>query len=249
MLGDDATALPLISAVKLRRSDGPLYRQVEARLRGTILSGELAEGALLPTEAALAANFGVSLITVRQALRELQAAGLVQKRAAKPAIVAAPTPRRINTIEDVAAAASGAKLEIASYAPRRDAGAAQALALPPDTLMPCLRGRMLVGTTPMTAITIHFPPDIGQQLRRENFDDVVVFRSVERALGITLSGARVTVSAEVADRALARQLGIAPGAAVLAVHLLYLDRNGRPVERTVAKHRADLYSMQYELRG
>lgn len=233
---------------KLRRSDGPLYRQLEARLREGILSGRLAEGAELPTEGALAAEYGVSLITVRQALRELQGAGLVRKRAAKPALVA-PAPRRMTTIEDVAAAAAGARLEIAAYAPHRDAEAAQALGLPPETSMPCLRGTLLAGATPTTAITIHFPPVIGQRLRREDFDDVVVFRSVERRLGIRLSGARVTVSAELADRALARQLGIAPGAAVLVSRLLYLDLQGQPVERTVAKHRADLYSVQYELRG
>ena len=42
-------------------------------------------------EADLAEHFGVSLITVRQALRELEADGLIRKRSAKPAVVADPS--------------------------------------------------------------------------------------------------------------------------------------------------------------
>ena len=50
-------------------------------------------GTPLPREADLAESFQVSLITVRQALRDLEAEGLIQKRAAKPAIVADPSAR------------------------------------------------------------------------------------------------------------------------------------------------------------
>ena len=72
----------------LDRADGKLYRQIAERLRGAITDGQLPVGTELPTEAALAEGFGVSLITVRHALRELEAEGLVAKRPAKPATVA-----------------------------------------------------------------------------------------------------------------------------------------------------------------
>lgn len=51
--------------------------QIEAQLKATILAGDLAKGARLPSETALAAEFGASRNTVRQALRSLNDAGLI----------------------------------------------------------------------------------------------------------------------------------------------------------------------------
>ncbi|NJP41854.1 GntR family transcriptional regulator [Actinacidiphila epipremni] len=42
--------------------------------------GELCKGAALPSEATLTARFGVSRWTVRQALTELETAGLIETR-------------------------------------------------------------------------------------------------------------------------------------------------------------------------
>ena len=55
----------------------PLSLQVAQQLRERIVSGGLAVGDPLPTEASLAEQFGVSRPTVREALRILQSAGLV----------------------------------------------------------------------------------------------------------------------------------------------------------------------------
>jgi DNA-binding FadR family transcriptional regulator len=54
------------------------YEQVAARLRGEIHDGVLAEGARLPNEVVLAAQFGVSRATVREALRLLAAQSLIR---------------------------------------------------------------------------------------------------------------------------------------------------------------------------
>ncbi len=49
----------------------PLYRQIADRIREQIARGELKPGDALPTESALQTEFGVSRVTVRQALRQL----------------------------------------------------------------------------------------------------------------------------------------------------------------------------------
>ena len=53
------------------------YRRIAAELREKIERGELQPGAMLPSEAALMGQYGVSRGTARQALIELQGAGLV----------------------------------------------------------------------------------------------------------------------------------------------------------------------------
>jgi DNA-binding FadR family transcriptional regulator len=54
------------------------YEQVADQLRELIMSGEIAPAQRLPNEAALAAQFGVSRPTIREALRELSAMSLIR---------------------------------------------------------------------------------------------------------------------------------------------------------------------------
>src|SRR5439155_1326580 len=65
---------------KGERERRPLPLQVYARLRARIIAGEDLPGARLPSEADLAKSFGVSRVTVREALRLLQREGLLVAR-------------------------------------------------------------------------------------------------------------------------------------------------------------------------
>src|SRR5260370_16297689 len=66
----------------------PKYQQVLDTIKTDILSGRYQPGKKLPSEAALLKRFGTSRITVGRALRELQQAGLVQRRAGSGTFVA-----------------------------------------------------------------------------------------------------------------------------------------------------------------
>lgn len=58
----------------------PAYRQVAAALTDHILAKQLRDGERLPSELALARQFGVNRSTVREALRELESLGLLARR-------------------------------------------------------------------------------------------------------------------------------------------------------------------------
>jgi GntR family transcriptional repressor for pyruvate dehydrogenase complex len=58
----------------------PAYRKVAAAIGARVLSRQLREGERLPPETELARQFGVNRSTVREALRELESRGLVQRR-------------------------------------------------------------------------------------------------------------------------------------------------------------------------
>jgi GntR family transcriptional repressor for pyruvate dehydrogenase complex len=74
------------------------YEQVADQLRDLIMSGELVPAQRLPNEAALAAQFGVSRPTIREALRELSALSLIRttKGASGGSFVTVPTPDHIS---------------------------------------------------------------------------------------------------------------------------------------------------------
>jgi GntR family transcriptional regulator len=59
---------------------GPLYRRVQDALRGAIETSLLKPQDALPPERDLAADFGVSRITVRKALDALVAEGLLTRK-------------------------------------------------------------------------------------------------------------------------------------------------------------------------
>lgn len=68
----------------------PAYLQVQQAIEAEILSGALAEGALLPTESALCEQFGVTRSTVREGIRLLETSGLVVRGPAKRLVVRRP---------------------------------------------------------------------------------------------------------------------------------------------------------------
>ncbi len=61
-----------------------------ARLRRMIFDGELAPGAKLPPERELQAMLGVSRVSVREALHQLELQGLVDRRPGRGTVVVAP---------------------------------------------------------------------------------------------------------------------------------------------------------------
>ena len=134
----------------LGRSNGPLYRQLADILRVPIGDGTFPVGGELPKEAAIAEHFGVSLITVRQALRDLEADGLIKKRSTKPAVVAARSPSvnlswKFKNFADIAAFTHDARLTIKSY--RREASPVleKVFGLDKGERGFCLRAVLIVG--------------------------------------------------------------------------------------------------------
>src|SRR5579872_6774040 len=89
---------PKIETISPRKSD-PIRRQslsaaVVERLRDKILSGELREGEQLRQDA-IAAEFQISRIPVREALSHLAAEGLINIVANRGAVVSALSPEEI----------------------------------------------------------------------------------------------------------------------------------------------------------
>jgi GntR family transcriptional repressor for pyruvate dehydrogenase complex len=70
----------------------PAYARLAESIRARILERELAPGSALPTETELARQFAVNRSTVREALRNLQSAGLLERRGGgKKLFVSRPT--------------------------------------------------------------------------------------------------------------------------------------------------------------
>src|SRR4051812_18366086 len=93
MLSVDATppneTLPQAAVLGRRVRVARAYEQLAEALRESINAGTLGEGARLPSEARIAEQAGVSRSTVREALRMLQEAGLIERASPKVMVVSA----------------------------------------------------------------------------------------------------------------------------------------------------------------
>ena len=244
-------AIDILPRRTLLRAQGPLYRQLADILREPIVNGSFPVGGELPKEAVIAERFGVSLITVRQALRDLEADGLIRKRSAKPAVVTSASPPvtlswTFKNFNDMAAFTKDASLKIKSYRQESSPVLQRHFGLGKDEQGYCLRSMLMVGKQRKAQITTYFPPLIGAQLTKADFNDVLIFRAVQRRLNIRMAVAHCTVRAEIADETVAADLHVAVGSAILAVEMLYQSADQTNVEFSIARHPADMFSITYD---
>jgi DNA-binding GntR family transcriptional regulator len=74
-------------------ADTPAYRRIADTIAVGIQGGTYPPGSMLPSEAALAEEYGVSRPTVRQGLAELRATGVIRVENGRGAFVADPAHR------------------------------------------------------------------------------------------------------------------------------------------------------------
>jgi DNA-binding GntR family transcriptional regulator len=93
--------------------DAALVDRLAATIQARVLSGEFASGSRLRQES-LATEFGVSRTPVREALRKLQAAGVVQLEPRRGARVRGPTAREVREAYEVRAELEGLAAALAA---------------------------------------------------------------------------------------------------------------------------------------
>lgn len=130
-------------------ADMPAYRRIAAAVTAAIQAGDYPPGAPLPSEAALADQYGVTRPTVRQGLAELRATGAITVINGRGAFVADPSVRA-EVRPDVAALRR--ERDTAWAMASREAGAvARVLALADDLDtegLPEVADRIRVAVTP-----------------------------------------------------------------------------------------------------
>jgi len=231
-----------------------LYARVQSSLREAIRSGELKAGMLLPSEKELQALHGVSRITVRRALDELEREGLVIRSRGRQARVVEPLVSAARTeIEDDLAAilelVRGTQARVLAFKWRLPDRAIQArLDTPADEpVLQIDRVRSIAGR-PILHTTAHMPAWVGTRLRRESLSERTMLDTLAQS-GIQLAAAAQEMHAAPCPAALAPLIRLSRGDPVFVIERLVSDKDGRPVQHLMATFRWDSFSYRITSTG
>ncbi len=235
-----------------RLSPQPMYAQIKTELRSRILDGRYKPHERLPSVSELIALFGVSRITVRQALGDLQREGLLFKIHGKGTYVSKPkTFQELGQLEGFAEAMGKRGFEtfnrvIAQREVEADSNIATHLQLPLNTTVTEIRRVRFLNREPISVDVSYFEPSIGNRLRQADLAHRDIFALLENEFGISLGKAELQIEAMIADEALADLLQIEEGAPILRMERLTFSAEGKPIDFENLYYRGDAF--QYRMR-
>ncbi len=239
------------------RAEGapPLYYRVKSLLEERIRSGSLAPRSQLPSEPDLCEEFGVSRGTVREALRELVAAGLVERHHGKGSFVSpepafSPPPMKYTgLLEDLYDQVT--KVEVRSVEIDVRVGppaVLHALALDPGTSLTVVRRDRHLDNQPF-AYTVNFlPTDIGARIDPAALRKYPLLRVLEESLGIEIDSAEQSMRATLADADAASRLAVPIASPLMFAERLYFAHRGKPLYIAQSFYRADRYQFTVRLK-
>jgi GntR family transcriptional regulator, phosphonate transport system regulatory protein len=213
-----------------------IWKSIATTLTAEIAGGHYRPGDRLPTEAELAARFGVNRHTVRHAIAAMVNAGTLRTRRGAGVFVNSvptdyPLGRRVRFHQNVAASGRAAARRLTLLDTRAaDAKEAEALRLSPCAPVHVVEGVSLADDQPLAVFRSVFDalrfPDLLAGIKEH--------ASITRALadcGLSdYTRAQTRLTAKIAPATMALTLQLPQGAAVLRSVAINVDADGRPVE-------------------
>ncbi len=230
----------------------PLYVQIRDTLRRQILDGSYEVHERLPSENEMMNTFGVSRITIRQALRDLHNEGLVFSAQGKGTFVSKPKAvqnvQRLEGFGEAMAAqgyeASARVLSIQQLKAPKAVSAALDLD-GGDDVVEVKRVRYL-NRAPVCIDHSYFPMDIGRRMFSLDLSGDI-FPLLENYFGIPLGGADIGLDAILADEEAQQYLNLKSGEAILRVERLTHNQEGRPIDFEYLCYRGDSFKYQFRI--
>jgi len=215
----------------------PLYQVINRDLSGQIAAGSLALGDRLPSESELAQHYGVSRMTVRQALGQLEAEGLVVRRHGTGTFVSEPRPRRRQAnrfgsfAEEMGVEPADVTSEVLEqHVAQPPEDAAAALRLGPGHAAVHVRRLRLLRGEPVALQDSWLPLLLAPSLARGGLEGGSLYRTLQEREGLEVARAEQEVTASSATAEEARLLAVEPGSPLIAIFRVAYGAAGQVVE-------------------
>jgi GntR family transcriptional regulator len=222
------------------------YQRVQDALAEEIARDGRAPGSRLPPERALAEHFGVSRVTLRRALAELEREGIVARHpggweVAAPAI--GEPPNALMSFSEMAASRGltpGARVLDRRVRPAT-IDEADALGLAPGAELFELERLRSMDGVPILIDRTRIPLSLAPGLDEVDLDQRSLYDVLEERYGMRPARARFTVESIAADERQAALLGLEPRGPLLRCQQQTEDEAGRRSELCEMVYRGDRY--------
>ncbi|MEO8594709.1 MAG: GntR family transcriptional regulator [Candidatus Solibacter sp.] len=229
----------------------PLYHQLQNILKAEIESRKWQADEQLPNETKIAERFGVSKITVRQALQNLAELGYIRREHGRGTFVSRRKfddgPRELTSFTEEMrrhdlTSSSRILRQGVSVA---DALVADTLQVPAGSPVFVLKRVRIAGSESMSLQTAHIPAAFVPAIKMT--DTASLYEVLQKQYHLYPARARETYFAAASDAEAAELLGIPEGSPVFAVERVTLLPNERPFEFVRSVVRGDRYTIVLDL--
>jgi GntR family transcriptional regulator len=231
----------------------PLWYQVSQSLRASILGRSSQDPLRLPTEEQLAGHYGVSVLTMRQALKELEDEGLISRHRRRGTFIepsawrGAPV-RLLGSVDAIVAQQSGMTTELLDHGTVPVPG--ELAEYFPDLAevgsYHRLRGDEKTGE-PTNHARNYVRPELAALIDPQDLVRWPMTKVLRDAVGIRISRITDTVEARLADPETARLLRVPLLSPILHYTGVTHGEDGRPVDVARIHYRGDRFSFTVTL--
>ena len=242
--------------MKLKSSPIPLYYQLETIFRNKIASGEWAVGSKIPNEIELARNYGVSVMTIKQALSILVEEGIISRKRGIGTYVEEEAKGDMlhplegsfkQAIGGIMASTAMKVLDYNTITPPKHI--ADKLKITIDNNILSFKRLYFFNSSSPFCLTVHYlKQEIGQYLSKEELKKEPVTVLIDQKSPMRVGSAKQIMRASIADDYLSKLFEVNIGFPILKVERTVYSIKKEPLQYVDIFYRADKYVFRAELK-
>lgn len=234
-----------------RSSAMPLWAQLLRDLRVRLSDGEFA--ARFPTDQELVEEYGVSRHTVREAVRRIQAEGILDRRRGRGTYVRKPDfEQPLGTLyslfRSIEAEGTEQTSVVLSCESRVEPEIAEHLDVPEDAELFYLERLRLAGEEPLAVDRTWLPMPLAQPLLAADFGRTALYDELAMLCGVAPETGSEVIRPIIPDQADREQLGLAADQAAFLI-IRKTSARGKALEWRESVVRGDVYSFRVDWGG
>ena len=240
--------------MELVRAKGyePLYHQLESVIKEKIQNGDYAKGDIIPSEKELMKTYGVSRITVRQALSDLASDGYIEGRPGIGTVVTFEkineTLKRVISFSEEMAQHNITMSTVFCTAEKKSVNKeiAAELGMEEGALCLCIIRVRSANGIPIVYSMTWIPPEWDLPSEADCYMDSL-YAYLRENKGIIVSSAVDTLEAVLADRITSEFLHVAENSALFKRSRKSFDSSGKALEFSICYYPGQSYKYSVEL--
>ena len=242
------TVTPFSSIRINKDAPTPIYLQIAESIGSLLASGALPPGYVLPPERVLCEQFGISRMTLRQAMSLLDREGLIDSRRGIGTVVRNSRLRKQQQelrsfSEEIRERGGRPESRLISLGLATPAASVREFfGLRQDQKIYEIQRVRLNDGEPLALELARIPERLCPGLERFDLTKTSLYRVLEESYGLSLESCLEEISAEIPDSQCRKLLNLPASTAVLVVNRRTCTRDGCPVEFTRSVFRGDRYS-------